>query len=169
MRVTGCAFNLASVTSDNSTLPNQNAPKQAVNPSQASQGPLGARRKAAGGSLRVLGPGLQSQNAGPRGVALVIAPPPDHSDQRIDADARESHPKPRERPQFSSPLLTCFALARARSGPDARDEGLTGETTVSGNARLAVRQRHAAAKKRRFRPRTSNQVDPWWREEDFGL
>ena len=129
-----------------------------------------------GNGWRPGGPGVrrgfrpgQSAKRALRGVALDIAPPPDHSDQRIDPDARKSNSKPRERPLFSSPLLTCFALARARSGPDARDEGLTGETTVSGNARLAVRQRHAAAKKRRFRPRTSNQVDPWWREEDFGL
>ena len=40
--------------------------------------------------------------------------------------ARESYSKPRERPLFSSPHLTCFALARARSGPNARDEVLTG-------------------------------------------
>ena len=81
-----------------------------------------------------------TRKAAPRGVLLDIAPPPDHSDQRIDPDARKSNSKPRERPLFSSPHLTCFALARARSGPDARDEGLTGETTVPGNARLAEKE-----------------------------
>ena len=91
-----------------------------------------------------------TRKAAPRGVLLDIAPPPDHSDQRIDPDARESHSKPRERPKFSSPHLTCFALARARSGPDARDEALTGSSAVSGNARLAVRQRHAAARNEAF-------------------
>ena len=61
---------------------------------------------------------------------------------------RESYPPNRASGHlFSSPHLTCFALARARSGPDARDEGLTGETTVSGNARLAEKGAHAAAPK----------------------
>jgi len=81
-----------------------------------------------------------TRKAAPRGVLLDIAPPPDHSDQRIDPDARESHSKPRERPKFSSPHLTCFALARARSGPDARDEARTGAVTASGNARLAEKE-----------------------------
>ncbi len=84
-----------------------------------------------------------TRKAAPRGVLLDIAPPPDHSDQRIDPDARESHSKPRERPKFSSPHLTCFALARARSGPDARDEGLNsnGSVAVSENARLAANRK----------------------------
>ena len=58
-----------------------------------------------------------TRKAAPRGVLLDIAPPPDHSDQRIDPDARESHSKPRERPKFSSPhfKLTIWRYAaRAR-------------------------------------------------------
>ena len=99
----------------------QNASKQPSKPSQASQGPLGAAQAGVRLSTRVSD--LAKRKTRLRGVALHIAPPPDHSDQRIDPDARESHSKPRVRAIFSSPLLTCFALARARSGPDARDGG----------------------------------------------
>ena len=53
-------------------------------------------------STRVLKPGLYAK-AGYARPALHNAVPHDHSDQRIDLDARESHSKPRERPKFSSP------------------------------------------------------------------
>ena len=62
----------------------------------------------------------------PRGVALDIAAPHDHSDQRIDVDARESHSKPHERPKFSSPHFMLF-------GADSRADLLGLE--MSGAAR----------------------------------
>ena len=62
--------------------------------------------------------------------ALHIATLHDPSDQATKLDKRESFSKPRERPKFSSPYLKRFGLARARSGPDARDEARTGSVPV---------------------------------------
>ena len=63
-------------------------------------------------------------------VSCISRAPPITLDQGIELDARESFSKPRERPKFSSPYLKRFGLARARSGPDARDEARTGSVPV---------------------------------------
>ena len=150
-----------------STRPNKTAPDRSQRPLRLRVDLWEKRQGGKARSTRVLTPGQPPKKRAPRGVALI---PRLDTITLISASTptRENHtPNRASGHLFSSPHLTCFALARARSGPGARDEARTGSLAVSGTARLAVRQRHAAAPKIRVSDLVSRIAGDASRQFDF--
>ena len=72
--------------------------------------------------MRVFDSWPASKKQAPRSVRCLARLHRITLDQGIVHETRDQTPNRVTRPLFPSPHLTCFALARARSGPDARDE-----------------------------------------------
>ena len=85
----------------------------------------------------------RGQKTAPRRVRWISRRHTITLDQGIELDTRDQAPNRASGPNFHHHISSYLALTRARSGPDARDEGLNsnGSVAASENARLAANRK----------------------------